>query len=186
MTGAAPIAHATVGGSRYVQVVTITLATTNEQRAEVQALFSRIFVHIEENAVPAVEHHSLYSALIPQIHDQDGRLIAAAMACRTQIAASAVLSTRAGLPDPFVLLPLLDKHSELDLLAVDGAHRGRGFGTSLVEYLDAELVGRGVRMWFGNVIRTSTWNDSEGSIGHVASRFCRTSSRSRRSSAVTG
>lgn len=131
--------------------MTITLAATNEERAEVQALFSRVFVGIEDNAVPVVEHDYLYAPLIPQIREESGRLIAAAMTCRTQIAASAIMASHARLPDRFGVLPLLDKHSELDLIAVDRSHTGHGYGSSLIAYLDAKLASRGVRAWFGNV-----------------------------------
>lgn len=129
----------------------ITLATTNEQRAEVQDLFNRVFVGIEENAVPVIEHDYLYAALVPQIRDETGRLIAAAMTCRAQIAAGAIMASRAGLPDRSGVLPLLDKHSELDLIAVDPTHRGQGLASQLLGYLEADLASRGVRVWFGNV-----------------------------------
>ena len=140
-----------VGNARYVHLVIITLATTNEQRAEVQDLFNRVFVGIEENAVPVIEHDYLYAALVPQIRDETGRLIAAAMTCRTQIAAGAIMASRAGLPDRSGVLPLLDMHSELDLIAVDPTRRGQGLASQLLRYLEAELASRGVRVWFGNV-----------------------------------
>ncbi|MFO6453399.1 MULTISPECIES: GNAT family N-acetyltransferase [unclassified Aeromicrobium] len=129
----------------------ITLASTNEQRAEVQELFERVFVGIEDNAVPVIEHDYLYAALVPQIHDETGRLLAAAMSCRTQIAAGAIMASRAGLPDAHGVLPLIDKHSELDLVTVDPTHRNQGLGSKLLRYLEAELASRGVRAWFGNV-----------------------------------
>lgn len=129
----------------------ITLAESNDDRAEAQALFSRIFVDIEDNAVPRVEHDYLYAPLVPLIRDKGGQVIAAAMTCRTQLAAAAIMAKKAGLPDKFGILPLLDKHSELDLLAVDRDHRGQEYGSSLVTYLEEHLARRGVRTWFGNV-----------------------------------
>jgi GNAT superfamily N-acetyltransferase len=131
--------------------VSITLATTNDERAQVQALFSAVFNGIEPNAVPVVEHDYLYAPLIAQIRDESGGLIAAAMTCRTQVAAGAIMASRAGLPDRFNVMPVIDAHSELDLLAVDDAHRGQGLGSGLVRFLEDELARRKVRAWFGNV-----------------------------------
>ncbi|NEN76778.1 GNAT family N-acetyltransferase [Nocardioides zeae] len=131
--------------------ITITIATTNDERAQVQALFSAVFVDIEPNAVPVVEHDYLYAPLIAQVRNGSGRLIAAAMTCRTQIAAGSVMAQRAGLPDRFNVLPVLDAHSELDLLAVDDDFRGQGLGSSLLRFLEDELAKRKVRTWFGNV-----------------------------------
>lgn len=131
--------------------VLITFANTNDERAEVQALFSAVFDGIEPNAVPVVEHDYLYTPLIAQVRDESGRLIAAAMTCRTQVAAGALLASRAGLPDRFNVMPVIDAHSELDLLAVDPAHRSHGLGSSLIRFLEGELERRQVRAWFGNV-----------------------------------
>nr|WP_246391113.1 GNAT family N-acetyltransferase [Nocardioides soli] len=73
------------------------------------------------------------------------------MTCRTQVAAGSVLASRQGLPDRLGVLPLIDKHSELDLLAVDDSHRGLGYGSALLDHLESALAARGVRAWFGNV-----------------------------------
>jgi GNAT superfamily N-acetyltransferase len=131
--------------------VSITFAATNQERAQVQALFSAVFTDIESNAVPVVEHDCLYAPLIAQIRDEWGRLIAAAMTCRTQVAAGSIMANRAGLPDRFNVMPVIDAHSELDLLAVDDDHRGQGLGSVLIRFLEDELARRNVRAWFGNV-----------------------------------
>lgn len=148
-----PVASSTavVGPHDYVLLVSITLATTNDERADVQALFGAVFDGIEPNAVPVVEHDYLYAPLIAQVRDESKRLVAAAMTCRTQVAAGAIMAHRVGLPDRRNVLPMLDAHSELDLLAVDDAHRGRGIGSRLIAFLENELAHREVRAWFGNV-----------------------------------
>lgn len=131
--------------------MSIALANTNDERAQVQALFSSVFDGIEPNAVPVAEHDYLYTPLIPYIRDESGRLLAAAMTCRTQIAAGAIMTSRAGLPDRFNVMPVVDAHSELDLLAVDPTYRGHGLGSRLIRFLEDELARRKVRAWFGNV-----------------------------------
>ena len=73
------------------------------------------------------------------------------MSCRTQVAAGAIMARRAGLPDRYNVLPVVDAHSELDILAVDAAYRGRGLGSTLIRFLEDELARRKVRAWFGNV-----------------------------------
>ncbi|MFE2267141.1 GNAT family N-acetyltransferase [Streptomyces griseosporeus] len=47
----------------------------------------------------------------------------------------------------------MDRHSELDLMAVDPEFRGRGIGSELVKALESRLQERGVRIWFGNATR---------------------------------
>jgi len=131
--------------------VTIDLAKTNTERAELQVLFSQVFDGISENAVPRVEHDYLYNPLLPLIRDAGGTVVAAAMSCRAEVAAAAIMARDTGHRDPFGVLGLLDKHSELDLVAVRPSARGRGHGSSLIQWLDLELKGRGVRAWYGNV-----------------------------------
>lgn len=131
--------------------MTVELAVTNSERAELQALFSHVFEGISEDAVPRVEHDYLYAPLLPLIRNAEGSLLAAAMSCRTEVAAAAIMAHRGGHGDPLGMLSLLDKHSELDLVAVQPSARGRGYGSRLVQWLDSELEHRGVRAWFGNV-----------------------------------
>jgi GNAT superfamily N-acetyltransferase len=73
--------------------------------------------------------------------------VAAALTCRAFLAGSAVVTGRA----EQMFGPALDRHSELDLLAVAEGSRGHGLGTSLVKELEAQLAAHGVRVWFGNV-----------------------------------
>ncbi|MEG9224633.1 GNAT family N-acetyltransferase [Aeromicrobium sp. Sec7.5] len=131
--------------------MTIELAETNSERAELQALFSHVFEGISDDAVPRVEHDDLYAPLLPLIRDAEGSLLAAAMSCRTELASAAIMASRIGRGDPFGVIGLLDKHSELDLVAVQPSARGRGYGSRLIQWLDSELEHRGVRAWFGNV-----------------------------------
>ena len=128
----------------------ITEAITNSQRREVLRLFLANFSNIDPNAVPMTEHDYLYAPIVAQYHDPDsGRLIAAALTCRAQVATMAILAQQRGLPDGGYI-PVLDKHSELDLICVDPRFRGQGIGKRLIDYLEQRLRDRGVRVWFGN------------------------------------
>ncbi|GMA22269.1 hypothetical protein GCM10025864_44950 [Luteimicrobium album] len=124
----------------------ITEAVTTVQRAAVQRLFASAIHGIAPNAVPAPEHDYLYAPVIAQARDEDGHLLGAALSCRAQVAAgSAILGSRG----PYA--NVLDKHSELDLLAVEPNARGRGIGGALVHHLETRLASTGVRAWFGVV-----------------------------------
>lgn len=131
--------------------MSIILASSQPERASIQAFFEVTFPDIEPDGVPAVRHDEIYTPLIPYLQDDDGQVIAAAMSCRSQLGAMAATAARAGRQDLFQLGALNDKHSELDLLAVQEDHQGLGLGSSLIRFLEAELVARGVRAWFGNV-----------------------------------
>ena len=87
------------------------------------------------------------------MHDAEGRLVAAALTCRSQRAATAVtMSTMMGVQDPLGVLDVLDRHSELDLIAVREPYRGDGLGSLLVQFLEDHLTQAGVHAWFGNVV----------------------------------
>ena len=131
----------------------ITLATTDEARAEVQALFEESFADIDPNAVPKTSSDYLYNPTVAQVHDAEGRLVAAALTCRSQRAATAVtMSKMMGVQDPLGVLDVLDRHSELDLIAVREPYRGDGLGSLLVQFLEDHLTQAGVHAWFGNVV----------------------------------
>jgi GNAT superfamily N-acetyltransferase len=51
---------------------------------------------------------------------------------------------------PVDVAPVMDRHSELDLMCVVPNARGRGIGSTLVEDMEGRLRDRGVRAWFGN------------------------------------
>lgn len=70
-----------------------------------------------------------------QIRDSSDALIAAALTCRARI----------GKADAFGMLAVLDRHSELDLLAVRESARGKGLGSRLVRQLEVHLATNGVR-----------------------------------------
>ncbi|MFJ8852040.1 GNAT family N-acetyltransferase [Streptomyces sp. NPDC102437] len=126
----------------------ISEATTDAQRAEVQALFDGTFHDIAPNAIPKVEHDYLYAPLVLRYHDPEtGRLAGAALTCRAQVAISMTMMRR---PE---YAPVMDRHSELDLMAVAQTFRGRGIGGALVRAMEERLRERGVRIWFGNATR---------------------------------
>ena len=84
-------------------------------------LFLRIFGDIAPNAVPVTAHDYLYNPLVLQFRDDATQhLVGAALTCRAQVAAGSVLITASGgqLPPAEDCTPVLDKHSELDLIGV--------------------------------------------------------------------
>lgn len=135
----------------------ITEAGTDAERKNVAELFLRVFDDIDPAAVPMTSADSIYAPLIVQCLDpDDGRLLGAALTCRAQIAApsvmlagSSVLTARVPAEQNFTAV--LDKHSELDLMAVAPDARGAGIGGGLLAHLENALRKRGVRVWFGHV-----------------------------------
>lgn len=127
----------------------ITEAATDEERRAVQELFGTCFLDISPTAVPMTSEDGTYAPIVAQYIDGQGRLIGAALTCRAQLAATSVTAAAMGLPDTGYR-SVLDKHSELDLMAVLPDARGNGIGGQMVKYLEARLRERGVRVWFGN------------------------------------
>ena len=74
--------------------------------------------------------------------DERMRKIAAALTCRTQLAAASVLTGMGA----ELNWPMLDKYSELDLPAVARSVRGQSLGTKLVSDMEQRLIERGVRV----------------------------------------
>jgi GNAT superfamily N-acetyltransferase len=127
----------------------ITEAVTDAERRAVQELFETCFDGIAPTAVPMTKDDSSYAPVVAQYHDNEGKLIGAALTCRAQLAVTTVTAAAMGLPETGYR-SVLDKHSELDLMAVVPEERGKGIGGQLVEHLEARLRERGVRVWFGN------------------------------------
>jgi hypothetical protein len=67
---------------------------------------------------------SSYAPIVAQYIDDAGRLIGAALTCRAQVAVTTVTAAAMGLPDTGYA-SVLDKHSELDLVAVAPDARAR-------------------------------------------------------------
>jgi len=130
--------------------VTITLATTDADLQAVRQLFAKTFRDIAPDAVPFTrEGHQSYGAMVAQAVDSDGRLQGAAMTCRAQIAVTALMLKG----DPLGYAPVIDKHRELDLIAVQPDFRASGVGSRLVSFLEEHLVAAGVELLFGNATR---------------------------------
>lgn len=126
----------------------ISEAVTDAQRALVQALFESMFRGIAPAAVPKVKHDPLYAPLVLCYHDPGtGELAGAALTCRSQVAVSMTMMRR---PE---YAPVMDRHSELDLIAVVPAFQGRGIGGELIRAMEDRLRQRGVRSWFGNATK---------------------------------
>jgi GNAT superfamily N-acetyltransferase len=132
----------------------ITTADTDEDRLVTRDFLAQYIDDIAPDAVPKLSDDDLYRPLVPWIRDASGRVVAAALTCRNRYAAGAAAISRRGDPMPpqaAKFLSVLDKHSELDLLAVRPDCRGKGLGTSLVRWMEQRLQERGARVWFGNV-----------------------------------
>lgn len=117
------------------------------ERQEVRDFLAEHIPGIDSNAVPETRLDAMYTPLVPVVRDAEGVVIAAALTCRSQVAAGASM-LRASANE---YATVLDKHSELDLLAVAPHARGRGLGTQIMNDLEGQLAQRGVRVWFGNV-----------------------------------
>lgn len=125
----------------------IHYAVTDDERREVRDFLAEHIPGIAPNAVPRLEMDGAYAPLIPVVRGAEGEICGAALTCRSQLAAGARLMPALAAQYASVM----DKHSELDLIAVAEDERGRGLGTALMSELEARLVERGVRVWFGNV-----------------------------------
>ena len=110
---------------------------------------------IVPTAVPMSQFDGMYTPVIVRAVDDDGRLIGAALSCRAQVAAMASMMPGQTLPGSDDFGPVMDSHSELDLLAVAPDAQGQGVGSALLSAVEARLRERGVRCWFGNVTEDS-------------------------------
>jgi GNAT superfamily N-acetyltransferase len=125
----------------------ITYASSDEERKEVRDFLAKHIDDIAETAVPATSMDYAFKPLVPLVRGEQGHIVAAALTCRAFMAGSAAVT---GLAEQ-MFGSALDRHSELDLLAVAEEARGQGLGTSLVKELESKLAAQGVRVWFGNV-----------------------------------
>lgn len=129
----------------------IQYVSTDAERLEVRDFLAEHIPGIADTAVPAKTMDIAYNPLVPVVRDESGQIVAAALTCRAQLAAGAALT---GMGQK-MFGTALDRHSELDLIAVAEDARGNGLGTRMVNDMEAELVRRGVRVWFGNVTEGS-------------------------------
>lgn len=140
----------------------IETANTDEDRVAVRNFLARYIGDIAPDAVPALRNDEIYRPLVPWIREASGDVVAAALTCRSHYAAGAAEIARIGGPMPpqaKEFLPVLDRHSELDLLAVRPDFRGRGLGTKMLEWMETHLRTLGVRVWFGNVTTSLAVDD---------------------------
>ena len=140
----------------------IMTADTDDDRVAVRNFLGQYIDGIAPNAVPSLENDDLYRPLVPWVRDDSGGVLAAALTCRSQFAAGAATLARLGGPIPPAAtqyMPVLDKHSELDLLAVRPDHRGNGLGSQLLNWMENRLRSMGVRVWFGNVTKSLAIGD---------------------------
>lgn len=125
----------------------ISLATSSEALQAVRTLFAGTFSDIAPDAVPfTAEGHSTYDVMVVQALDADGHLQGAAMTNRAQIAVQSMMLG----DDPLGYASVIDKHRELDLLAVRPDARGSGIGTQLLEFVEERLAAAGIELLFGN------------------------------------
>ena len=126
----------------------VEYATTDLERLQIRDFLAEHLPDIAETAVPVTAMDAAYAPLVPVIRGEDDEILAAALTCRAQVAAGAAMVPR--LATAFGRA--LDRHSELDLLAVAVHARGQGLGTELVNDMEGHLIQRGVKVWFGNVV----------------------------------
>lgn len=136
-----------LGPDPYGCVVDITYVSADAERLEVRDFLAAHIPGIASTAVPATAMDAAYAPLVPVVRAEDGRILAAALTCRSQVAAAAAMTGRG----EQLFGAALERHSELDLLAVAEDVRGQGLGTLLIKDMQERLVERGVRVWFGNV-----------------------------------
>lgn len=135
----------TVG--RYLAEVRISLAISDSDFEAAQTVLAESIPGIAPDAVPRTEFgQQMYNVTVALAYDDDDQVVGAALTCRAQIAVQSMMLRG----DPFGFKDVLDKHSELDLLAVRPAERGKGVGGALLEFLEAHLIAAGVQVWFGN------------------------------------
>ena len=129
----------------------IRTAETDDERRMIHDFLGQYFP-LAPTAIPSVANNWLYQPIIPYICDDAG-LVGAALTCRAQLAAGAAAMGPAASTHPRAkhYLNVVDRHSELDLLAVRPDARGNGVGSQLVDWMQGQLIKRGVRVWFGNV-----------------------------------
>jgi GNAT superfamily N-acetyltransferase len=125
----------------------ITLADSDAERQEVLDFFLETFDNIPNDAVPMTAFDHMYEPLVLQVRDDEGVLAAGALTCRPEVAANSSLlpvSMR-----PAGMARVVHLVSQLDLIAVRPDRQGGGLGASMIEFMEADLVARGVRAWFG-------------------------------------
>ncbi|ASO21665.1 GNAT superfamily N-acetyltransferase [Actinoalloteichus hoggarensis] len=132
----------------------ISEAATDDSRRDVLDLLTAVAPGTAPDTVPMTELDELYAPVVLRYHDPEtGRLLGAALSCRAQIAVGGALQLMAGkrLPRELDFGPVLDRHSQLQRLAVLPEARGQGIGGLLLTDLSRRLRDRGVRVWFGRV-----------------------------------
>lgn len=99
-------------------------------RAQVQELLYAAIPGIARNAVPMSQFDGMYAPVIVRAVDDGGGLIGAALSCRAQVPAMTSMTPARTMPGLGDFGPVMDDHSELDLLAVAPHARGHGADVS--------------------------------------------------------
>lgn len=125
----------------------IRLATTDRELGAVQRLLEAGIPGIAPDAVPRTSWgQKNFNVTVAQFFSDEDELVGAALTCRAQVAVSSMM-----MGDPLGYAPVLDRHSELDLIAVRPDARGQGIGSALIDFLEQRLLAANVKVWFGNV-----------------------------------
>lgn len=125
----------------------IRLATTDRELGAVQRLLEAAIPGIAPDAVPRTSWgQKNFDVTVAQYMNDEDELVGAALTCRAQVAVSSMM-----MGDPLGYAPVLDRHSELDLIAVRPEARGQGIGSAMIDFLEQRLVAANVKVWFGNV-----------------------------------
>lgn len=129
----------------------VSIARTDAERQEAQDLLASQIPDIDPAAVPKTAVDDMYRPIVPLARDDSGRPIAAAVVCRSSIAVGAAMAHQLGtVPTRLAgFVRVLDRHRELDLLAVLPDARRHGVGRMLIQFLEDQLRAEGVQVWSG-------------------------------------
>lgn len=125
----------------------IRLAKTDQELGAVQRRLEAAIPGIAPDAVPRTSWgQQNFDVTVAQFLNDQDELVGAALTCRAQVAVSSMM-----MGDPLGVAPVLDRHSELDLIAVRPEARGQGIGSAMIDFLEQGLDAADVKVWFGNV-----------------------------------
>ncbi len=124
----------------------ITVAKSEKELQAVRLLFASTFRDIAPDAVPFTpEGHTSYDVMVAQAISDDGQLLGAAMTNRAAIAVQSLM-----MGDLMGYGSVVDKHRELDLMAVRPDARSSGIGAKLLAFLEDQLRTADIQVLTGN------------------------------------
>lgn len=131
-------------------MITISDATTVEDREELATFLLKSFHDIADAPVPMPEWDFAYRP-IALLARKGPEVIGGLLSCYSYMAATALRMKPGHSPLSDRFRRLAPIHAELDLVAVSPEARGMGLGTQLIREAENQLADLGVRYWFGCV-----------------------------------